>query len=228
MTMHPLLLAIRNSPSAYLPEPSLLAFRSFRNGYLHQSAMEGGAVDLGYDGREFHRWICTRFQQDYAAAIAETTIVASFYFSEESAFKEYFNLLEEFLQTGACEGIQSKFQIEKRTLLETLKDIREKPALYVGHGTFLGCCSYLMGLERYCQDSGLPVGEDRAFFREFQRWVESEKSRSTHPRPWFKVIQFWSGGIDWGSGPKSGAFSLFYAWLDQFSEISGKAGLFSI
>jgi hypothetical protein len=189
--------------------------------------MEGRNVDLGYDGREFHRWICARFQQNSADAIAETTIVASFYFSEASSFNEYFNLLEEFLQSGPCEVTQGKFQMEKLTLFQTLRDIREKPALYVGHGTFLCCCSYLMGQERCCQDLGLPIDEDRAFFVEFQKWVESEKSRSAHPRRWFKVIQFWSGGIEWGSG-KSGAFNLFFAWLDQFSEVSGKAGLFSI
>ena len=74
MTMHPLFLAIRDSPSTYLPEPSLVAFRSFLGGYLERSAMEGSHLDLGYDRHEFHRWVCERFEQKYARAIAETTL----------------------------------------------------------------------------------------------------------------------------------------------------------
>lgn len=228
MTMHPLLLAIRDNPSAYLPELSLSALQSFRNGYLRQAAMEGRYLDLGFDGRQFHRWVCARFEQKSAHAIAATTLVSSFSFSEVSAFKEYFDLLNEFLQTGACERAQQNFQIEKMPLFQTLRDIRQKPALYIGHQTFLGCCSYLMGLERCCLDLELPISEDRAFFGEFQKWVESEKSRSAQIRPWFKVIQFWSGGIDWGRGEKSGAFWLFFYWLDQFAEMSSKEGLFQI
>ena len=85
-----------------------------------------------------------------------------------------------------------------------------------------------MGHERCYQDLGLPIDEDRAFFGDFQKWVESEKSRSAQTRPWFKVIQFWSGGVDWGTSEKSGAFSLFFHWLDQFAEIKGKEGLFRV
>ncbi len=225
--MHPLLLAIRENPSAYLPELSLGAFESFRNGYLHQAAMEGRYIDLGFDPREFHRWVCARFEQKFAQPIAATTLVSSFCFSEVSAFMEYFNLLDEFLQTGAREPAQQNFQTEKVSLFQTLRLLRQKPGLYIGHRTFLGCCSYLMGLERCCQDLGLPLDEDRAFFGEFQKWVESEKSSSAKMRPWSRVIWFWSGGIDSG-GEKSGAFSLFFDWLDQFAEISGKEGLFQI
>jgi hypothetical protein len=225
--MHPLLHAIRESPSTYLPEHSLVALRAFLNGYLYRSAMEERCIDLGYDVREFHRWVCARFDQKSAGAIAETTLVSSFCFSEESAFREYFNLLDEFLQTGARESARKNFQVEKMTLFQTLRDIREKPALYIGHGTFLGFCSFLMGQERCCQDLRLPVDEDRTFFGEFGKWVESEKSQTTQGRPWFKVIQFWSGGIDLGTG-KSGAFWLFFHWLDQFAKISGKEGLFQV
>jgi hypothetical protein len=82
-----------------------------------------------------------------------------------------------------------------------------------------------MGDERSCQDLGLPIDEGRDLVREFQTWVESEKNSSRHGRPWFKIIQFWSGGFDCGA-EKFGGFSLFYKWLDQFSEHIGRAGLF--
>jgi len=224
--MHPLLLAIRDAPLTYLPEPSLESFRHFRLGYLLRAGMEGQPLNLGFDGHKFHHWLRAHFQLKGGRAIADTTIVASFSSSEDGAFKEYFNLLEEFLETGGEEKTYPPRPTEKLTFVETVRRMRKQPALYIGWVTFLGCSSFLMGDERCSQDLDLPFDEGRKIFRDFQKWVESEQNDSSQHRPWFKVIQFWSGGCDSGS-ERLGAFSLFYTWLDQFCRTIGKDGLFS-
>lgn len=223
--MHPLLLAIRENPSDYLPEPSLNAFRHFLVGYTFRSGVEDRPLNLGFDGHEFQRWLLAHFQMPSGRAIADTTIVNSFFFSEQAAFKEYFALLDEFLRSSSQAISPPTPQIEKMSFLETLRKIRKQPALYLGHATFLGCCSYLMGDEHAWLDIGLSLDEERSVFRGFKEWIESEKNRSSCRRSWFKVIQFWSGGIDCG-GDYSGGFYLFYKWLDEFSQVIGRDGLF--
>jgi hypothetical protein len=72
-TMHPLLTAIRDTPHLFLPEPSLRSYMRFQEGYSHRFAMEGRRVMWPYDFRQFHKWLCDRFQLKYAEAIAGTT-----------------------------------------------------------------------------------------------------------------------------------------------------------
>jgi hypothetical protein len=62
-------------------------------------------------------------------------------------------------------------------------------------------------------------------FRNFQQWVEQEENKAEQRRPWFKVIEFWGGGIDCGYSTR-GAWSLFWKWLDQYAQRIGKERLF--
>jgi hypothetical protein len=96
--------------------------------------------------------------------------------------------------------------------------------MYLGTATFFGCCSFLVGDELASRDLHLPVDDSRNVFDGFKQWVETEKNRAL-PRPWFKVISFWSRDLDCGH-VKSGAFSRFYDWLDEYAGIVGQHNLF--
>jgi hypothetical protein len=84
-----------------------------------------------------------------------------------------------------------------------------------------------MGDERGYYDLRLPSEDGRLLFRDFMKWIETTRNQAGLSRPWFKVIEFWSGGIDCGH-TRSGAFSLFFRWLDEYVKLIGKEGLFSV
>lgn len=223
--MHPLLTAIRDAPLQFLPKPSLESLFHFRSGYSQRFAMEGRSMNWQYDRRSFHRWLCRRFELQFAEPIADTTIVASFSISEEDAFHKYFALLEECLRSEDRGEQSSSIDLEKMNFAQTVKAIRQRPGLHIGYPTFLGCCSYLRGDEHASQDLRLPPDEGREIFRGFQEWVEREKNQAGQKRPWIKVIEFWGGGIDCGH-TTSGAWSLFWKWFDQYTKLIGKEQLF--
>jgi hypothetical protein len=179
-------------------------------------------VDFAFDWQKYHRWLLSRFQVLVGRAIADTTLVASFSYSEEGAFQEYFNLLDEFLRSGSEPSAYPTGQTEKVSVLEMVGRMRRQSGPYSGIGTFLATCSYLMGDEHACQACGLLIDDDRRIFHEFQTWIESEKNRSGKTRPWFKIIQFWSAGFD--CGEEFGALSLFYKWLDEYFQVIGRKG----
>jgi hypothetical protein len=224
--MDPLLQAIRDNPRAYLPGPSLAALSCFCLGYSSRSSMEGQPHDWQYDRDEFHDWLATRFQLMSAQALAGTSIVASFAYGEADAFSSYFALLKEFLSLGPKRLRTPSETLDRKDFIEMMKSIRRRPAMYIGSASFLGCCSYLMGDERAYQDLGLSGDEGRDVFRSFQQWIENEKNRSGIHRPWFKVVQFWSGGVD--CGENAGAYKLFLSWLDEYVKKVGRPGLFDI
>jgi hypothetical protein len=161
----------------------------------------------------------------HAEAIAGTAIVSSFSTSAQEAFHKYFALLEEYQGSADCAEQVSSSSLEKLSFSQTLKAVRQHPAMYLGYPTFLGCCSYLMGDERAYADLKLPEDEDREIFRSFQTWVEIEKNGSGLSRSWHKIIEFRSGGIDCGH-TASGAWSHFWRWLDQYTQQIGKGGVF--
>jgi hypothetical protein len=142
------------------------------------------------------------------------------------AFYKYFSLLDEFLPMGRTHGHPESPATKRKSFAEIVKAIRERPGMYLGSPTFFGCHSYLSGDERAYLDLQLPVDETRAVFYGFKRWVETEKNRAL-PRPWFKVITFWSMGLDCGHA-RSGAFSRFYDWLDEYTERVGQRELFRV
>jgi hypothetical protein len=226
--MNSLLQSIRDSPLSFLPRESLPALRAFKDGYSWRHSLEGMIFDWGLNGREFHRWLCGRFRQSYAESIADITIVSSHSTNEVDAFQRYFSLLNEYIDEGQPVEKPIKWDGEPADFAGVIKAIRDKPALYIGSASFLCCSAYLMGDERAFLDLQLSGEKSREVFREFQTWVETEKSHSETYRPWFKVIEFWSGGLDSSSHPRFGAFSLFFSWLDEYSENIGKPGLFRL
>lgn len=223
--MYSFLISVREAPLQFLPEPSLRSFFHFRGGYSHRFAVEGRSMNWQYNRREFHGWLCKRYRLIGAESLADTTIVTLFSDSEGEAFQAYFDLLEEYLQSAVTVEQKPVRSIEKKDFSQMLIAIRQSPALYFGYPTFLGCCSYLRGDEQAHLDLALPPDEGREIFRGFQEWVEKEKNQAGQKRPWFKVIEFWSGGIDCGH-TASGAWSLFWKWLDQYTKLIGKEQLF--
>jgi hypothetical protein len=218
--------SIRENPLSYLPEVSLKAFGHFRNGYISGCAMEGKQCSLEFDARKYWEWLNERFQLSGAGAIGDISIVSSFSANDTEAFHKYFSLLDEFLHLEHAGDLNNRhLKIEKRNFVETIKAIRERPAMYLGSSTFLGLCSYLMGDEHAHRDLKLPVDDGRIVFDGFKQWVETEKNRAL-PRPWFRVISFRSMG-DCGH-TQSGAFSIFYKWLDQYASKTGKPKLFHV
>lgn len=224
--MDPLLKSIREAPLSYLPSVSLEALAHFQAGYATRSLMEGQPHDWGIDRHEFHEWLCERFQLHGAAAIGDTHIVSSYSLDEADAFRNYFALVEEFLSSGHRRKPDLRTPSQRQDFVGVIKAIRERPALYLGHATFRGCCAYLFGDERAYQDLGLTREDGRLFFQDFKKWVEMEKNQAA-ARPWFKVIEFWSGGIDCGHTP-GGAFAIFFKWLDEYARSVGKKGSFSV
>jgi hypothetical protein len=213
------------SPLLLLPRFSLSAFANFKQGYSGRMLMEKGEFCWGYSSSRFHESISKHFCLKERLTLADTTIVASFFLSEEEAFRCYFKLLEEFLSSADpadAETFTSK--MGSMGFAELIREIRKLPAMWIGYATFLGCCAHLMGDERAFADLGLAPDYERTLFADFKNWVESEKSGSTQFRPWFKVIEFWSIG-DCGHS-SGGAYSLFFKWLDSFAEMQGHPGLF--
>jgi hypothetical protein len=158
-------------------------------------------------------------------AIADTTIVRSFSVSEDDAFVKFFALLDEYQQTVRSVGQMRRVANEKMSFAQLLAAIRKCPALYVWSETFAGCYAYLMGDEAAYREIGLPPDEGRDIFRGFQQWVEQEENNAGQRRPWFRIIEFWSAGIDCGYSTR-GAWNLFWKWLDQYARHIGRAGLF--
>jgi hypothetical protein len=228
--MNSLLKLIKDSPLSYLPRESLRSLAHFREGYRSRCNMEGAPYEWQYDHWEFRAWLCRHFQMSSEASIHDIGIIELFSTSEADAFHRHFALLAEFLSTadgakeeGAMSLVDSK--IERRDFAEMAKAIRHCPAMYLGSASFLGFSSYLMGDERAQLDLGFAVDEGRAIFRDFQKWVEIEQNNFKLHRPWFKIIEFWSAGSDCGH-TSSGAYTLFFKWLDRYTEQIGKPGLF--
>jgi len=109
--------------------------------------MEGKPHDWQFDRKEFWEWLTSRFQLHGADNIGDTTIVSSGSVSEVDAFYNYFALLDEFLQQVPPRSQPDNPASKRRNFVETLRAIRERPAMYLGGPTFFGCCSYLMGDE---------------------------------------------------------------------------------
>lgn len=225
--MDPLLIEIRRDPLAYLPEVSLSAFGHFRSGYGFRCAVEGAPHDWQFDGRAFWEWLAAKYQLKGADALNDISIVSSFSENDAQALEKYFELLEEFSHEHPTNVPRLKAKPEHLDFTELLKAIRRRPPLYLGHASFRALRAYLMGDSRACRDLQLPDDDGRKLFREFTTWVEVEKNRGLR-RPWYKVIEFWSGGVDCGHNPKSGAFTLFFHWLDQYAEKVGRPAFFGL
>jgi hypothetical protein len=192
----------------------------FRGGYQSRTLMEVGDFDWGFDRWDFHRWLSDRFQVHGASPIADTSIVSSFFVSEERAFFEYFDLLDEFLLSRDASPAQvSSSSYPSISFAELVREIRRRPAMYIGCPTFLGCCASLMGDTRAYSDLGLHPDRGRELFQEFQEWVELTKNRSAQFRHWYKIVEFWSIG-------DHAAYRLFWDWLDQFAAQVGSPDIF--
>jgi hypothetical protein len=215
-----LLKMVRQEPLSFLPRISLDLWMQFRSGYQNRIRMEGGHVDWGFDRLDFHRWLTVRFEVQDAQAIADTSIVSSFFISEERAFNEYFDLLDEYLASGPkIPAQESSFPYPSQPFAELVREIRRRPAMYIGCPTFLGCSASLMGDAHAFSDLGLHPDRERKLFQEFQEWVELTKNRSGQFRHWFKIVEFWSVG-------DHSAYRLFWHWLDQFASQKGSPDIF--
>jgi YD repeat-containing protein len=134
--------------------------------------MEGRHQDWGFDRREFQEWLCSRFHLDGAAAVGDTGIVSSYSRDDEDAFYNYFAFLDEFRSSTHSQKRFTPWEAQHKDFIGVIKAIRERPAMYLGHATFRGCYSYLMGDERAQKDLSLPEDEGRSLFRNFQKWVQ--------------------------------------------------------
>jgi hypothetical protein len=224
--MDSVLSTIRENPLDYLPEVSLMVFWQFWRGYDFRCAMEMRPHDWQFDRRAFTEWLARRFEVYQAMTLNDIDIVCSFTSNEVDAFHRYFDLLEEFTELKDLEYRYIMPKLEPKTLTQIIKDIRERPSIYLGAPAFRPCYSYLIGDESAYKDLQLPINEDRVTFENFKEWVETKKNQA-QPRPWYKVISFWSGGLDCGH-TSNGAFSIFYKWLDEYASEIGQPGLFSI
>jgi hypothetical protein len=221
MPMDKLFEQIKAAPLSYLPERSLSAFHWFLSGYTSRIAMETAeSQDFRFPIREFEEWLCARFGMP-RGALGAFQIVLSYSFSEEEALQTFFSLFEEFEKSAsAVERSHKSVQLPKYDLVPLLREIRKQPALYIGHACFSGISGYLAGHLQAGKDLGLPMTSDEELFSRFKQWVETTKNRAKAHRHWYKIISFYSGDCDCGHVP-SGAFSIFYRWLDEFASEIG-------
>jgi hypothetical protein len=220
--------AIREEPLKYLPEVSLMALWMFRQGYVFRYYMEGHSLEDDVDDQAFDSWIRARFGVS-RAFFNNISIVRSFAANDAEAFHDYFALRDEFLRTANTHEKPAKKPptVERMNQIDLLKKIRERPALYLGTASFRSCSWFLMGEERAYSDLGLPVGEDRKIFSEFKEWVEQIKNNAGRPRPWHVIVSYYGTGCDCGN-TVTGAFTLFYRWLDKFAATRGQPSLFKV
>jgi hypothetical protein len=223
--MDPLLRAIRLNPLDYLPEASLQALQHFRSGYGFRCAMEGSPYDREFDRVGFWDWLAERYHLKGARAIDAFTVISSFSANEAEAFHKYFELLEEFCATQPARVPTPEPKPDRMDFAGLLKAIRQRPAMYLGYPSFRALRAYLAGDDRAYRDLQLSEDEGRNLIRGFSDWIEGEKNNAL-ARPWFKVIEFWSGGMDCGHDPKAGAFSLFFRWLDAYAANVGRPEFF--
>ncbi|MFC5863823.1 hypothetical protein ACFPT7_16060 [Acidicapsa dinghuensis] len=218
--MNDLFKIIRQEPQSLLPEISLRAWMHFYGGYRHRRLEDQGSFAPAFDRMDFHRWLCDRFQILYASPIADVSIVSSFFLSEETAFYKYFDLLEEYLRSQEAKSPDVYvFSGEKEGFAGLVRGARKCPAMYIGSQTFLGFCSMLMGDIFATVEMGSDFDAGQLLFIKFQKWVEATKNHSEQFRHWFKIVNFWS--IDDHS-----AYTLFCAWLDEFSKEAGNPDIF--
>ncbi|HEY3767075.1 MAG TPA: hypothetical protein VGN44_00235 [Candidatus Angelobacter sp.] len=220
--------AIRKDPLNYLPEVSLTALDFFYQGYSFRYYTEGHSLEDNFDHQEFDSWIRARFgvSRSYFDIFS---IIGSFAANDTEAFHDYFTLRDEFLQTANISerGEMLQWHAEPTNLIDLLKKIRERPALYVGTVSFRKCYLFLTGENRAYSDLGLPIGDDRKIFAEFKDWVEQQKNKASRPRPWHVMVSYYGTGCDCGN-IESGAFTLFYRWLDEFATIHGQTNLLQV
>jgi hypothetical protein len=218
--MDPLLQAIRESPLSYLPEISLPAFCHFRDGYTARCAWEGKPHDWQYDRRRFWSWLAERFKLQYAGEIGDQSIVCSFSKDDEDAFHYYFALLEQFLELNLPWEEPKSWATTDKSFVGTMKEIRERPPMYFGTRSFRRCFFYLAGDDRAYRDLHLPPDEGRVLFEGFKNWIETKKNRAL-PRPWYKIVRFWSGS-------DVSALETLFDWLDEYTEEVGQPNLFRL
>lgn len=215
-----LLKLVRQEPLTFLPRISLAAWMLFRAGYQSRMQEELGSFHWGFDRWGFHRWLSDKFQVQDTSPIADTSIVSSFFVSEERAFYEYFDLLDDYLSSDDASPAQvSSSNHPSVSFAELVKEIRRRPGMYIGGPTFLGCCAFLMGDARAYSDLELQPDRERKLFQEFQEWVELTKNRSARFRHWYKIVEFWSFG-------DHAAYRLFWDWLDEFAAEAGSQDIF--
>ena len=216
---------IRNAPLSYLPEQSLALLWYFRQGFDLRYAMEGKSYQWSDDNhrRSFAQWVRKRFGATTGRALSHFPLICSFSSNDVEALSNYFALLEEFCNEDSLH-FQSELdrKVKKLDFAELLIAARANPQIYAVDGNFFGYCAFLMGEQRAHENLQLPSDSGRTMFDEFKRWIEEKENRAL-PRPWYKVIAFWSGGYQVGP---DGAFSLFYKWLDEYAAENGMPNLF--
>jgi hypothetical protein len=215
---------IHRDPLQYLPEISLMALWKFQNGYSYRCHSEGRHFEDDFNGRgrEFEDWIRARFgvPRDSCNVI---TIIDSFSRNNQEAFHNYFALRDEFLKPyeASSSDAQPPVQIEPTDLVQLLKGIRERPAMYFGTTHFQDFYLMMLGDERAYTDLGLVPGNDRRIWAEFKSWVEETENNASMRRPWHKIISYWGGRGE-------SALELFYKWLDKFASTIDQPDLFQV
>lgn len=76
-------------------------------------------------------------------------------------------------------------------LHDLIRNIEERPALYLGQPDISHLSAFLSGYFFARRQSGIPETLQEQQFSEFQSWVE-QKFNAPHSQPWEKIICFFS------------------------------------
>jgi len=227
-----ILLAVKRDPRQ-LPEKSIWALQHFLSAYYTRIRMENLDSTINSLFRSFETWLGDHFgvmvqsQSIYG-------VIDSYSDGPEDGLNNFFVLFEQFQNnreatTNHGEETVPVQDIPKKDICEILRLIRRRPELYVGYPHFAGVHAYLAGHERAGEDLGLSKTADEKLYDDFKQWVEGserEQYPNRKPRPWFKVVRFYSFH-DCGLG-RTSAYSVFFNFLDKFAKTRGCPGLFEI
>jgi hypothetical protein len=153
---------------------------------------------------------------------------------DESPLESFAALIEEERPLWSGSDLINALSVSRSGELDRKKEFIEimrpdlfppKVSRHLPIRTFSNFCAFVMGDERAHQDLRQEPDSARTAFREFQKWVETEKNRAL-PRPWFKIILFYSASGECNANEGS-AFSLFCRWLDEYGRTIGKSHLFA-
>jgi len=219
---------IFEQPDEYLSDRSIWMLSSFLTGYSTRMSMENVESALDHLYGDFRVWLNDHFSiQNSSQSVYH--IIDSYSTGSENSFETFYMLFGKFYKEPSIHPRVTDLgpaYAQKRDLFELIRLFRQKPDLYLGYPHFSGAYSYLSGFQRAGRDLTLPASSEEVFYEEFKTWIERVKFPVGKPRPWFKLIQFYSFH-DCGTS-KSSAYAVFFELLDEFAEAKTRKDLFSI
>jgi hypothetical protein len=202
---------IKENPLDYLPEKSLSLFRAFWDGYSWRYEIEFNENETFRLPEGFIQFINQKYRNE--TTHGPFSVINLYSRNEAEAFDNFFENLNDFVSQASSE--KTKFYVnvsgnyQRTSLFALLKEVRKRPAMYVGSNSFTLVATMISGWLRAINDFELEESEEEQTFRAFQQYIELKDINLPSP-PWNKIIWFHSMSED-------AALKLFFEYLDEFA-----------